>query len=61
MNLVTVQKGVTVFAGSPDIPEVLDLAKQYIKLNNWTQEEVGIFKLNGIITVVTKQLVELSV
>lgn len=61
MNTYTVCKGTVIFSCASDTPEALDLAKQYIILNQMTSEDVGIYRQNGSISIIAKQTVEILI
>lgn len=56
-----VPEGVTIFAATPECPEFLEAAKQYIRDNKLTSDDVGIFRNNSTLCVITKKEIEIIV
>lgn len=56
-----IENGFTIFAATPESPELLETAKEYIKANNLTSEDVGIYRQSATLCVITKKEIELIV
>lgn len=56
-----INSGITICAITPEDDIAIALAKKYIKDNELTADDVGLYKSEGSVLVITKKEVELRV